>query len=792
MRKPALLFCILASFAFLAQAQNLPVENNSTLTIPQIMQGERFVGFLPEGIFWSDDSETIYFSWNPEMDTIRSLYKSNTRARTPQLVALEEQRNLARGGTYSSDRSLKVYDDNGDLFLLDRKSGDITQLTNTLGRESSPDFALDDKKIIYRSDNNLFSWDRKTGVVEQLTNVQDGSERRQRPSSEQQQWLEEQQMELFEVLRWREAQSEERSEQRQALQPERPRPVYLGKKSLWQIQADPSLHYVALLMSERADAKNTRVPNFVSESGYIEDLRSRPKVGSEQSTYSMGIYDRQRDTFYTVDVSQLPGIYDKPAYREEYHAGDEPWVDTFPQPRDVTMSMPVFADNGQALMVFRAQDNKDRWITLLDPQTGNLTTLDRQHDDAWIAGPGIGWSFASGTLGWMPDNRHIYFQSEETGYSHLYLLDTQTGEKEALTSGDFEVHEVTLSQDGQTFYITASAEGPHEHHFYHLPAEGGELQRITQRPGKHDVTISPDEEWLAIRYSYSNQPWELYVMKNEAGAEPRQITESTTEAFQGYEWREPEIIRFTARDGARVPARIYRPENAQPDGPAVIFVHGAGYLQNVHRWWSSYYREYMFHNLLVDNGYTVLDIDYRASAGYGRDWRTGIYRYMGGKDLDDQVDGAKHLIEAYEIDPERIGIYGGSYGGFITLMALFTEPGTFAAGAALRSVTDWAHYNHGYTSNILNTPVLDSIAYARSSPINFAEGLEDRLLILHGMIDTNVQFQDVVRLAQRLIELEKDNWEFAVFPVERHGFIEPSSWSDEYKRIFKLFQETLK
>ncbi len=199
----------------------------------------------------------------------------------------------------------------------------------------------------------------------------------------------------------------------------------------------------------------------------------------------------------------------------------------------------------------------------------------------------------------------------------------------------------------------------------------------------------------------------------------------------------------------------------------------------------------MFHNILVDNGYTVLDIDYRGSAGYGRNWRTGIYRFMGGKDLSDQVDGAKYLVDELKIDPDRIGIYGGSYGGFITLMGLFTSPGTFKAGAALRSVTDWAHYNHGYTSNILNTPVQDSIAYRKSSPIYHAEGLKDHLLILHGMIDDNVQFQDVVRLAQRLIELEKDNWEFAVFPVERHGFVEPSSWTDEYKRIYNLFQEHL-
>ena len=197
-------------------------------------------------------------------------------------------------------------------------------------------------------------------------------------------------------------------------------------------------------------------------------------------------------------------------------------------------------------------------------------------------------------------------------------------------------------------------------------------------------------------------------------------------------------------------------------------------------------------NLLVDYGYTVLDIDYRASAGYGRDWRTAIYRHMAGKDLTDQVDGARFLVEARHVDPERIGIYGGSYGGFITLMALFTQANVFAAGAALRPVTDWAHYNHWYTSNILNVPYADSLAYVRSSPIYHAEGLKGALLMCHGMVDVNVHFQDVVRLSQRLIELGKENWELAVYPVEGHGFREPSSWTDEYKRILKLFEENLK
>jgi dipeptidyl aminopeptidase/acylaminoacyl peptidase len=200
----------------------------------------------------------------------------------------------------------------------------------------------------------------------------------------------------------------------------------------------------------------------------------------------------------------------------------------------------------------------------------------------------------------------------------------------------------------------------------------------------------------------------------------------------------------------------------------------------------------MFNQYLASKGYVVLDMDYRGSAGYSRDWRTAIYRWMGGRDLQDEVDGSKYLTKEYGIDPERIGMYGGSYGGFMTLMAMFTTPDVFAAGAALRPVTDWAAYNNGYTSAILNLPQNDPEAYRRSSPIYFANGLKGHLLICHGMVDTNVNFQDTVRLVQKLIELRKENWSVAPYPVENHGFVEPTSWADEYKRIFKLFEETLK
>ena len=218
-----------------------------------------------------------------------------------------------------------------------------------------------------------------------------------------------------------------------------------------------------------------------------------------------------------------------------------------------------------------------------------------------------------------------------------------------------------------------------------------------------------------------------------------------------------------------------------------MFIHGAGYLQNAHQGWSGYAHEFMFHSFLAERGFVVLDMDYRASAGYGRDWRTAIYRHMGSVELEDLRDGVNWLVEHHGVDRGRIGVYGGSYGGFLTLMALFNEPDLFAAGAALRPVTDWAQYNHSYTSRILNTPELDPDAYAKSSPIEFAHGLQKPLLICAPMLDDNVFFQDSVRLIQRLIELEKEDWLIAPYPVEPHGFREPTSLLYEYRRIWGLF-----
>ena len=788
-----LLTLLTTALIFSIKAQSLSVE--------QIMQDPKFtIGALPSNIFWSEDSKTIYFNWNPDKNKADSLYGASVTEKKPFKVSPQTRRALpSNSGSYSADFSKKVYAKNGDIYLMDCRTMTIRQITNTVESESNPTFNGKDDKIIFTKGNILFSFTIGNGEIDQLTNFQVGTKKPEPKLSEQEKWQKQDQLSLFDILKERSDKKKEGDKIQKADLPKRAKEIFVEDKTVLEPQLSPDEKYITYRLTKSATGtKSAIVPSYVTESGFTEDLPARTKVGAAQTSSEFWVYDIKKDTSLQVLTKEIDGIFDEPDYLKDYLKKllvvKKDTAKKKIEPRKVIFSNLIWSEDGKyCVLVVKSQDNKDRWIMSLDPTTRKLQTIDRQRDEAWIGGPGIGFGGNVGTLGFLADNQTLYFQSEVDGFSHLYTFNLATSVRKQLTKGKFEVQSVQLSRDKQNFYLTTNEVHFGEQHFYRMAVSGGIRTRLTKMTGSNQVILSPDETKLAYLNSFSNRPWEVFLQENEVNNPPSQITKSQSRQFKEYKWREPEIITFKAEDGEDIHARLYESKTGeQGKKPAVIFVHGAGYLQNVHKWWSQYFREYMFHNMLVDNGYTVLDIDYRGSAGYGRDWRTGIYRFMGGKDLSDHVDGTKYLIENQGIDAKKIGIYGGSYGGFITLMAMFTKPDVFAAGAALRPVTDWAAYNHPYTANILNEPQTDSIAYRKSSPIYYAEGLKGNLLICHGMVDVNVHYQDAVRLSQRLIELRKGNWELASYPMEDHGFIEPTSWMDEYKRIFKLFESTLK
>lgn len=789
------------------------------------MKDPKWIGASPSNIFWSQDSKSVYFSWNPKQAPSDSVYMYKIGGPvSPEKVDYRELQKLNAEGNavYNKDETKMLYTYRGDIYLVDKVSGKITRVTQTEDFESSPRFIMNDSRVVYSRSQNLYAWDMRTGTTEQITNISRSTEATTSAApvfgggrggggfggggrngggnnaaatagraggNQQEKWLQEEELNLMEVLRDRKEKRDLRAaflkENRDTT--ETLKAISIGDKILQSLQISPDGRFVTYrLYQAPTGAKNTIVPDYVTESGFTTDKNGRTKVGAPEGKFELYVFDTEKNKIIPVPTDDIPGITDAPDYVKDYPKKS---ANRRAVPRGVMVTAVSWNETGSAVMIdIQSQDNKDRWIMQLHPETGKLSLIDRQRDEAWIGGPGIGFG---ARMGWLDDHT-VYFQSEATGYSHVYSYDLNTHTKKALTSGKYEVQELVLSKDKQKFYLLTNEEHPGKQNWYRMKTDGTGKEKITAMTGGYEVTMSPDEKWIAYRYSYTTKPWELYVQENEPGKKPIQVTNlAMSDEFKAYNWRDTKVITITARDGQPVYTRVFEPAKGKKNKAAVIFVHGAGYLQNVHYWWSSYFRETMFNNLLADLGYTVIDLDYRASSGYGRDWRTGIYRFMGGKDLDDHVDAAKFLVDKYGIDPKRIGIYGGSYGGFMTLMAMFTTPDVFKAGAALRPVTDWAHYNHGYTSNILNEPYNDSIAYARSSPINFAAGLKNHLLICHGMVDMNVNFQDAVRLSQRLIELGKDDWELAPYPMEDHGFVEPSSWTDEYKRILKLFNTWL-
>ncbi len=746
------------------------------LTIPWMMRGPELYGREPQRVHFTSDGAWIYFEWLPpgtDWRTESELYRVRAAAGAkPELVPKAQRDSvgpLLEDGDLSRDRTQRVVSYEGDLYLVNLRSSIARRLTQTPTIERAPAFSADAKRVFFvRDGSNIMAMDLDTPRIEQLTDIRPAPAPPTPPKLDaQRSQLETQQKELFEVVRDEVTRDSIAKAERDAELARYPKILYLNpNERVTQLSVSPNgrtLLFTTTISTN--NAKQTVVPKFVTLSGYTEDLLVRTKVGDVLGGGRAG-------------VMELP-------------SGRVRWLHAIPGDTTAIPSITALLgwnDAGtQALLFAEQRDFKARYIQRVDADSARLTTLDVLRDSAWVGGP----CYPCG--GWLPGNGGAWFVSEADGYAHLYTINADGADRRQLTKGKFEVLDAQLSGDRSAFELHTSEVSPFERHFYRLPLAGGAATRITTTVGGHTVTVSPDGRTIADVFSTANRPPELFVGPYRAGATLAQLTTSPTAEWLAYPWRVPEIVKVPASDGVEVPARIYKPQDmhATPNGAAVIFVHGAGYLHNVHNYWSSYSREYMFNHFLASKGYVVLDIDYRASAGYGRDWRTAIYRWMGGRDLQDQVDGSRYLQKTFGINPERIGIYGGSYGGFMTLMALFNAPKEFGAGAALRSVTDWAHYNHGYTARILNQPQQDTLAYRRSSPIFFAQGLEDPLLMAHGMVDTNVHFQDIVRLTERFIELGKTGWDLAVYPVENHGFVRPSSWTDEYRRIFDLFETNL-
>lgn len=740
------------------------------LTLWDISRNDRWLGQSPQNIRWAVDGSGIYFQWtsNPLANPLQELdpwYKTTASGETVMQIPAEEI-HLIPGPQVSWDELAEraAWVSDGRLYLYDSTVRPIVSLDRPISNPYFRDGAL----FFMAADGALFKFNLTSGALHQITTT-----KRVVPAkpNEAENWLQKQQLDLFEDLRQEQANTHIIAEH--SRRTSFPSPIPIPLQAGWtidRIELAPGSKYIIYSSSKNnLNQHTTRYMDYAGNSGYSTTHQARAKVGEPFNAYKMEIaqYDPRQDPdslrVIEVDASDL--------------TSDE-----------VVFHGPYWNPGGtRALVQLSSTKHKDRWIAELDIETGKFRQLIHDHDDAWLGGPNVVgyYSINPVLLEWVSEDQFV-FGSERTGFSHLYLSDL-SGNINALTEGAWEVREAELSRDRKKWLITAGKEDPCQDHLYTLPAKGGELKQLSTQTGRNTGLLSPDGRQVALIHSFSTAMPDLYLHNLDMHSTKR-ITVTGTPNYYQTDLVTPEIVSFPHPDGKPVWAALFKPRNPNPQKPAILHIHGGGYRQFSHKGWSVYgYSKHLsLINYLVQEGYTVLDLDYRGSAGFGRDYRTDIYRSMGVKDIESGLAAIDYLVEEHDIDPKRIGVYGISYGGFFTLSALFKHPGKFAAGVANAAVADWAHYNHLWTSRILNLPYEDPEAYKISSPINHAAGLQDPLLILHGIIDDNVHFQDAVRVSQKLIELGKD-FEIMYYPQERHVIQKEAARFDYHKRLVEFF-----
>jgi dipeptidyl aminopeptidase/acylaminoacyl peptidase len=407
-----------------------------------------------------------------------------------------------------------------------------------------------------------------------------------------------------------------------------------------------------------------------------------------------------------------------------------------------------------------------------------------------------GWiNFGYAASAFAPKADRFVFASEKSGWNHLYLSE-KGGEPVQITSGNWELNWWRWVDDQTIVYLGNEAD-PGEYHLYLLDVAKRTTVKLTSAEAyRYDPAISPSKRYIVFSRSGWNEPGELYMIDLKGDRKEVRLTKSVPAAFASYDWIKPEYIRFTSRDNTtKINMTVVRKPSAEKQ-PVVVFIHGAGSLQNVYKGWSeSYYREYVFHQYLAQKGYTVIEVDYRHSLGYGRKFREDVTGWMGRYELEDIEDGLREIDKRNYADLSRVGVYGGSYGGFLTLYAVTHSPDYFHAGAALRAVTNWENYYHAnmwYTLPRLGKPDTERENYVRSSPLYHVNKLTRPVLLLHGLIDNNVGFQDAAQYVEKLIQQRKQPFDMMMYPTERHSFVDQDAWFDEYARIEAFFDKYVK
>jgi dipeptidyl aminopeptidase/acylaminoacyl peptidase len=449
----------------------------------------------------------------------------------------------------------------------------------------------------------------------------------------------------------------------------------------------------------------------------------------------------------------------------------------------------------------QSKDFKKYFIYVADAATGATKAIHEINEEKFWSIPDWG---EAGAQPWpSPNGKWIAFLSDQDGWDHLYVMSTGGGDAVQITKGKFEAWRPAWSHDSTRIAFDANLEGHPGDRVLGIAKIGDDLAHaeVTYVPAAPGTNIEP--HWsegdgrLVYQHTDPQNSADLFTIGTNAGAPPVRLTDSMPAGIDHSQFVEPQFVHYPGPDGQQVPGWLFVPKNLDKTKkhPAILWIHGDGVNQNYDGWHvqRNYAVYYSIHQYFLQKGYVVFAPDYRGSIGYGRDWRTGVYMDVGGKDAKDAWMGANYLKSLPYVDGDRIGVWGLSYGGFFTLIAMTDQPKLFRAGVDVAGVVDYVMYYsdpyHGdWTASRIGTPEENPQVYANASPISHIDRLERPLLVLHGTADVNVPFLESVWLMDEALKKHKgDLVSFMIYPGEFHYFTREHVLRDAWHRVDDFF-----
>ncbi len=642
---------------------------------------------------------------------------------------------------FSPDERSILISQGNDLWLYDTSAGSMKRLTSTSTEELEPDFSPDGKLISFVRGNNLFIYDLTRGDEKQLT--RDGSEK------------------IYNgYLDW--VYEEELYGRGQ-------------KRGYWW---SPDSKFIAFLRLDESPVPKFVLPNDIPIDQAVENT-DYPQAGDPNPLVTLGIADIGKNSVIP-NTARIPQVGRRLPAAIQRLGDSVKFVDlsTY-KPEDLLIGRVVWSPN--QTVVFQAQNREQTYLDLNSASpNGTVKHLFRETSPAWVG--------LNDNPSFLKDGSFV-FQSERDGWAHLYLFNKDGQLVRRLTDGQWEVRTLHgVDEANGWVYFSGTKDSPVAENIYRVKLAGGEVDKLTVVRGNHGASFNSTMTHFIDTWSDVNTPPQARLFKADGTLE-RVLNENRVAVLDQYKLGRPEFLKVKNRDGFEMEAIMIKPPNfdASKKYPVISYTYAGPHAQSaVDRWGAS---RYMWHQMMAQKGYIIWICDNKTASGKGLESTWPVYKRFGEAEIRDIEDGVNYLKSLPYVDGSRIGLWGWSYGGFMTSYTM-THSNFIKVGIAGGSVTDWRLYDSIYTERYMMTPQNNRDGYDRTSVQKAAANLNGRLLLIHGMMDDNVHMQNTIQLAYEFQKAGKQ-FDLMLYPTARHGLTNPSQVKHWYTMMTEYFVKNL-